>query len=57
MEQLNKVNQEYKLLKRTHKKEAQQNQIWVAKANQQILALVSNAKTPTKDTVTKPTTV
>ena len=54
MEQLNKVNQYNKLLKKTHKNKAQQNQVLVTKGAQQIQTSAPKSMTPTNDTGTKP---
>ena len=51
MEELNKVNQDSKLLKKAYKKKTQQNQVSVARAAQQSQA--TKAKTSTHNTGTK----
>ena len=57
MEQLNKANQDNKMLKKACKKKAQQSHVLVSKATQQNQASATKAKAPTKDSGAKPTMI
>ena len=54
MGQIKNLTQDNKMLKKTYKKKAQQNQVLVAKAVQNE-ASAANVRTPTKDTGAIPT--